>query len=267
MNKTAYLEKKFEIDENFKISAVKRTKTTDIEMHTHNYFEIEFVLSGKAVHTINGYTYTIEKGDIYMLSPSDFHSIKIIEPLTLINIMYTEQVVSPTFVYDFFASGKMIVCRMSDSEFKRLAPVFELMAQCPTANSDLNIRYMRNLCECMMLTIYNKLKIVPKEPTASRSIYRSILYINRNFRTKISLDNLAESAGYSKNYFSSIFNKCFGVSINEYINNLRLDYAYSLLTTTDISVTQVCFSSGFSSFSVFSRMFKKRFNIPPSKVK
>lgn len=106
MKGTAYLEKKYEIDENFKISAIKRTKTTDVEIHTHNYFEIEFILSGKAIHTVNGYTYTLKKGDVYMLSPSDFHSIKVIEPITLINIMYTEQVISPTFVYDFFASGK-----------------------------------------------------------------------------------------------------------------------------------------------------------------
>ncbi len=266
MKGTAYLEKKYEIDENFKISAIKRTKTTDVEIHTHNYFEIEFILSGKAIHTVNGYTYTLKKGDVYMLSPSDFHSVKVIEPITLINIMYTEQVISPTFVYDFFASGKMLTCRLSDAEFDRLAPVFELIAQKPTSDDNLNIRYIRNLCECMMLTIYDKLKIVPKEPTASRSVYRSILYINRNFRAKISLDELSKSAGYSKNYFSHLFNKTFGVGINDYINNLRLDYAYALLTSTDVSVTQVCFSSGFSSFSVFSRMFKKRFSAPPSKI-
>ncbi|UKI36899.1 MAG: hypothetical protein L6V93_01120 [Clostridiales bacterium] len=61
----------------------------------------------------------------------------------------------------------------------------------------------------MMLTIYDKLKIVPKEPTASRSVYRSILYINRNFRAKISLDELSKSAGYSKNYFSHLFQQNF----------------------------------------------------------
>ena len=94
MNKNIFLEKKYEINENTGINVSKRKLTRDFETHTHDFFEIEFILSGKALHTINGYSYEIGKGDIYLLKPSDFHSLRITEPLEYMSIMFSEQAVS-----------------------------------------------------------------------------------------------------------------------------------------------------------------------------
>lgn len=52
MNKNIFLEKKYEINENTGINVSKRKLTRDFETHTHGFFEIEFILSGKALHTI-----------------------------------------------------------------------------------------------------------------------------------------------------------------------------------------------------------------------
>lgn len=52
MNKNLLLEKKYEINENTGINVSERKLAHDFETHTHDFFEIEFILSGKALHTI-----------------------------------------------------------------------------------------------------------------------------------------------------------------------------------------------------------------------
>ncbi len=100
-----------------------------------------------------------------------------------------------------------------------------------------------------------------------RAIYKTMIYINKNFRSYITIDDLANEAGYSNNYFCYLFKKIFSVGANTYINNMRLEYAYNLIISSNISVTEVCFLSGFGSFSMFSRLFKKKYEASPSQLR
>ena len=86
----------------------------------------------------------------------------------------------------------------------------------------------------------------------------------RNFKSYISLEEIAAEAGFSKNYFSNIFNRQMGISVSAYINNVRLEFAKNLLTSTDMTVTEICFESGFNSVSAFSKEYKKKYGICPS---
>ncbi len=70
--------------------AVKRHTYTTYPQHWHNYFEIEIVTEGTGTHILNGTTYPICKGDIYLLTPVDFHEIRSSTPKELINISFDE---------------------------------------------------------------------------------------------------------------------------------------------------------------------------------
>lgn len=266
MNKNIFLEKKYEINENTGINVSKRKLTRDFETHTHDFFEIEFILSGKALHTINGYSYEIGKGDIYLLKPSDFHSLRITEPLEYMSIMFSEQAVSTQLLYNLTESDKAVFYKLSNEDYNNILSVFELMIK--AYNTDgLNIGYIKNLCECVMMIILRTAEIKPHTLQSNRSIYKTILYIKRNFRCNISLDRLAEEACLSKNYFCSQFKSIFGMSTVDYINSIRLSYAHNLLISTDLPITNICFNSGFGSYSVFSRAFKKHYGCSPSDVR
>ena len=55
-----------------------------------------------------------------------------------------------------------------------------------------------------------------------------------------------------------------GFSIHQYINSKRLLLAKSLLATTDIPITELCYQCGFTDYSAFSREFKKSFRTTPT---
>lgn len=81
-------------------------------------------------------------------------------------------------------------------------------------------------------------------------------YINENCTRDLTLDMVADLAGFSKYHFSRLFKQFTGVSFYKYLNQKKVAIAENLLIDPDISVTEVALRSGFSSLSAFIRMFK-----------
>lgn len=81
----------------------------------------------------------------------------------------------------------------------------------------------------------------------------------------LSLQRIATESGFSPFHFHRIFRATTGYTLAEFVNRVRLDRARTLMgQTSDRSLTDVALACGFGSSSNFSRVFKKRFGIPPS---
>lgn len=81
-------------------------------------------------------------------------------------------------------------------------------------------------------------------------------YINEHFTENLTLEQVADLAGFSKYHFTRLFRQYADTSFYKYLNQKRIDYAKSLLLDPDLSVIEVALASGFSSLSAFLRMFK-----------
>ncbi len=82
-------------------------------------------------------------------------------------------------------------------------------------------------------------------------------YIDEHFADDITLDDMAQLAGFSKFHFSRLFKQVTSQTLYKYINQQRISYAELLLDNPKITITQVAIQSGFSSSSSFIRMFKQ----------
>ena len=91
-------------------------------------------------------------------------------------------------------------------------------------------------------------------------------HIRAHFREPISVAALAERCGISDEYLRTLFRSYTGQTPLTYINTLRLEHARELLLGGYVSVAEAARQSGFESPEYFSRMFKKRYNISPSKL-
>jgi hypothetical protein len=65
-----------------------------IKTHWHTYFELEIITGGSAKHTLNGETFLEKCGSVYLLNPTDFHSVEPTEALTLYNLSFDEEMIS-----------------------------------------------------------------------------------------------------------------------------------------------------------------------------
>ncbi len=92
-------------------------------------------------------------------------------------------------------------------------------------------------------------------------------YIDTNYMYDITLEQLADIAGYSKYHFSRIFKQYNSMSYLQYINARRTKAAEHLLLDPDISVTEVAMRAGFKSLTTFNRIFKEIKHCTPSDFK
>lgn len=92
-------------------------------------------------------------------------------------------------------------------------------------------------------------------------------YIDLNFHSNITLDNLSEVVHLNKFYLSHKFSEVYNISPMNYLLNVRIKESKYLLDNTNYSVSQISQILGFSSPSYFSQSFKKKVGVSPSQYK
>ncbi|MBS6395768.1 MAG: response regulator [Clostridiales bacterium] len=101
----------------------------------------------------------------------------------------------------------------------------------------------------------------------SPEITQAIAYIQNNYNRKISLASVAEHVGLSSGYLCRIFKEETSISINSYINNLRMTKAGELLKDKNSYIKEVAISVGFEDQLYFSRLFKRYYGATPSEYR
>ncbi|AJY74232.1 AraC family transcriptional regulator [Paenibacillus beijingensis] len=91
--------------------------------------------------------------------------------------------------------------------------------------------------------------------------------VEENLMNPVSLNDLAYLSGRSLSSFKRDFQTIYNAPPSQWIRHRRLDKARELLAHSAMSVTDVCFATGFESVGHFSRVFKERFGHPPSSLK
>ena len=92
-------------------------------------------------------------------------------------------------------------------------------------------------------------------------------YISEHFTEDISLEDISEFAGFSKYHFERIFREYTGDTFYQYLLQMRINYAQTLLSNPELSVTDISYQAGFASCTAFTRAFKKSTGYPPSQFR
>ncbi|WP_137929541.1 helix-turn-helix domain-containing protein [Mesorhizobium comanense] len=104
----------------------------------------------------------------------------------------------------------------------------------------------------------------PFDQQSSRNVGRMCDFIAENFLYDIDSVTIAAAADIHPKYAMSLFKKSTGMTLNEYVNLLRLSYAQAMLMHQDANVLRVAMESGFGSLSAFNKSFRKLAGMTPS---
>ncbi len=100
-----------------------------------------------------------------------------------------------------------------------------------------------------------------------RIIERALVYIEKNYRQQISLEEVAKINCMSKYHFSRTFKAKLGFSFTEYLNRKRIEAAKRMMKNEDVNVSEACFAVGFNDLSYFSRLFHRYEKMTPSQFR
>ncbi|MEE0945711.1 MAG: AraC family transcriptional regulator [Acutalibacteraceae bacterium] len=231
-------------------------------LHWHNFIELELVTGGSGYHILNGQRFELSRGSLYLLRLVDFHEVKPVPSLNLINMAIDDSLLSEELLAQLTA-GKPLIYSLDEKE---TCVMEQLLRLCMEENDEKkpHQRYLKHLLICILLRI---LKLVPDNgdyvPLKDKPIQAAILYLHLHFRENPKLSDLAKISHYNTSHFSTTFHKELGMTYSQYLNMLKINYAKELLLSTPLKITEVCYECGFASQSNFLRLFKEYTGFSP----
>ena len=124
----------------------------------------------------------------------------------------------------------------------------------------LFVRAMSVLCDAGRLQ--EPVSLLP-EKTDAPVISSIISYLNQNYGTITSLDEIADHFFITKYHLCRIFKAATNSTVMEHLNSIRLLHACTMLEETNMSITDISYSCGFHSSAYFSGTFKKALGVSP----
>ena len=104
---------------------------------------------------------------------------------------------------------------------------------------------------------------IKKESAHSIHIRKCIAYIYQNQNADLSVKGLAAYLGLNPSYLSKRFSKEVGTTLKRFVTEARISTACDLLKNTDLPYIEIAYSLGFSTQSMFIRIFKAQMGVTP----
>ena len=260
-----------------------RSKPLPLTSHMHDFFEIVYIKKGGGLHQINDIFYPMLTGDIYIMAPGDSHSATIDNTWAIVNILF-QQTLFQKSEWDYLKSLPGLSILNSDHKKDDL----HKLALSPTHADYITGLYLKIKSECqqkdhgweasarntfaeILITIsrawttYGNQKL--QTHLSQGPISKALQIIYENWDKEISVSDLAKKVSLSNNYFGEMFQKEVGMTVQQYINKLKIDHARILLEDKSLSISDIADTIGYQDSNYFSRVFKKIYNITPKEYR
>ena len=113
-----------------------------------------------------------------------------------------------------------------------------------------------------LLAILSRGMLDASQPPLMR---RAVAYIQEHYTSPLTLTEVAGEMQVSRSYLLRLFRKHLGMTVTAYISAVKLDYAAQLLSTSQMNVQQTADYLGYTDSGYFSRLFRRRFGVSPSR--
>jgi len=218
-----------------------------------SYYLIHYVFSGKGTFTTTRGSYSIGRGEVFVMRPDEICSYKADEHDSWRYCWVGFECVRP--IDDILANDhyNAIDC---ESLFYSLRDADKVQS--------------REWFVCgRIYEILSRLNVQSdvKANESNRYIKMARNYIESQYTEQITIEGLARQLGLNRSYFSKIFRQETGKSPQDYLVDFRLEKAALLLRGGGTSCGEIARMVGYADELNFSRMFRRRYGISPGKYR
>jgi len=126
---------------------------------------------------------------------------------------------------------------------------------------------LKSCCKKRIEYVSQSIKSIREKRINNRLIIKAIEYIKKNYKNKITLEEVANELNISPHYFSKLFKDEVGETFIDYLTSLRIQKSKELLAENQLSGKEICFEIGYGDPNYFSRNFKRIVGITPTEYK
>jgi AraC-like DNA-binding protein len=281
---TAFLEKSsLKADESFFIG-IFQDNLEKSNWHYHNNYEISFITEGSGKRIVADSIVEFQPGDLVFIGRNLPHvwisdkDARSPTPRTLemVFLQFTSDVLSPQLLSLPEFSNVIKALEQSERGIQivdqTLNEVSEIMLQLPYMKSFERMLHFFRMMDIIGRSETN-VQLASKEylkkrfTSGNRRIEGIHQYLMNNYRGEVNLKRIAGLVSMAEGSLCRFFRMHMGMTIFEYLNKLKVEFACKLLMDNDLTISQVCYDSGFSNFSHFNKQFKKNMGVPPSEYR
>lgn len=240
------------------------------DKHWHNSIEITYVVKGRKIQTSweNGQENKViaDEGTLLLVNSGISHKIEVLNGLEGIVLLIDKRVIRE--FYSEWNDEHFNLSLNSTIENK----IIELMLLLSQAkDQDKKIQQHIYVLQIISLLVENLIDVndhYRERHDENSELITSIMeYINYNYFKPISLDGIATYTNYNKSYLSALFKKKIGITIFEYLKNIRLEHCLKELKTTDKNIVDIALNNGFANIQSFNKVFKEVYHQTPLQYK
>ena len=202
------------IEKGYGYIADRKKQNVSTPIHNHDFFEIEFMLDARdSSHILNGKKRPLEKGSIYIVNPSDIHYHEIRDRgfFDRYNIRFKQDAVNESILASVINTHCRCVLKENDyTTAKKLCEIIEQYYKQDVNNGDDAVSNTTAICsrliESLILLIRDRSEAESGDEANQKSqIQKILLYLHKNFKEEITLEEIAEYSAFSPHYISQLF--------------------------------------------------------------
>lgn len=251
----------------------------DLWLHWHTEFEIIHIVSGSYGIFINDHEEVLNEGDICLLPGKIVHgdapekgkskyesAVFDIELMRLHGFSpdaFISEIVNGTIDVDnVFRADQKDIARIGESFFETLRDQKEGWDSVCTG-------YLMILFGLIKKNhLYSEKKILPAKKRVRNEKLEIVLdLIKKNYSKNITLEELADAAGFSPKYFCRVFREMTNRAPVEYLNWFRINRSCAMIRETDEKLQDIAVKCGFNDFSYFIKIFHRYKKMTPLKYR
>ena len=235
-------------------------------LHRHSDWEFTSTIDGTGTNIVNGTDYPLMPGDFVLLGPQHVHRfVSDSADIRRRDVCIADEkfqklcsVLSPSLYDALCRHEKPIVVHLSIETFGEL---HKRLCKLNAFNSD------DDHVGAVLASVVIYLLGIYLEHRSEKQLPESILSFLQQISTpdvfSLRINDIIALSSYSHSHFIKIFKKYVGKTIIEYVTDLRIAYAATLLSSTNQSVITIASKVGYDNQSFFAQKFKDKYNISP----
>ncbi len=254
--------------------------------HAHKYIEMVYVISGSAVHEIQGKRYTAGRGDLFIINMGTSHAFHIDsetpEAFVAYDLMFTpeffdqsvtgyhalEDLTSSFMLYSLFHDRKDFLpyLSVSGSSYTMFGELFNKMYLEHRGQEKGYIEIIRAYLLQLLVTMFRLNDASEKSGGVSKNrqaVNYITEYINRNYQNHISVQELADKVYMNRDYLGRVFRAQTGMTVGAMIQKVRIERVCHLLSSTERTIADIAADCGFDDTKFFYGVFKKQMGVLP----
>ena len=230
------------------------------------HYLLHVVLDGKGFYRKNGVTYSLHKGDAFLIPPmeSTYYEADQEDPWTYAWVGFDGKNCKQTLRQTVFSHSFVFL----NSVPEKTAQICDAMAFLLQSFQNSHGNQLQLTGSLLLLLSHMRNTVDGKrEEFTHRYFQKAQEYIENNYSYDIKISDIARHVGIDRTYLYRIFIEEEQLSPKQYLMQHRIRIATQMLSSASYTITEIAFSCGFKDSPSFCNHFKKQVGVSPRKFR